>query len=59
MPGSVREALPDVQEWSGVPPRCPGVFVRPSRMSRSGRKTLPYVQEWPWIGLLIDLGQLA
>ena len=36
MPGSGREAVKDVREWSGVPPGflegssgCPGVFIRP------------------------------
>ena len=59
MPGSGQKAIPNVREWSGVSPGCPGVFVRPSWMSRSGQETLLYGQEWPWIGLLIDLGQLA
>ena len=42
---SGREALPDVQEWSGGPfgcpggpPGCPGVVGRLSRMSRSGQE---------------------
>ena len=30
------EALPDVQELSGVPHGCPGVVGRPSQMSGSG-----------------------
>ena len=56
MSGSGLEALPDVRECSGGPPRCPGVFGRlavypeevgrPSRMSGSGREPLPDVQEW-------------
>ena len=33
MPGSGQESLPDVREWSGYPPECPGVIGRPSRMS--------------------------
>ena len=55
-----REALPDVREWTGVPPGflrgppgCPGVvgsptrmFERPSRMSGCDRKSLPNVREW-------------
>ena len=42
MSGSVRElpeALPNVREWSGVPPGYPGV-------SGSGREALPDVREW-------------
>ena len=53
MSGSGRLALPNVQEWSGDPPVCPGVVGRPSRMSGCGpdtvpnhRKDLPDVQEW-------------
>ena len=41
-----REDVPDVREWSGDPPGCPGVFGRPSRMSGCGRETLPNVREW-------------
>ena len=47
--------LPDVREWSGVSPGCPGVVGgapgcpgvvgRPSRMSGSGQENLPYVWE--------------
>ena len=44
--GSGREALPNVQEWSGGPSRCPGMVGRPSRMSRSSPETLPNVREW-------------
>ena len=33
MSGSGREALPDVREWSGGPPGCPGVVWRPTQMS--------------------------
>ena len=40
------EILPVVREWSGGPPECPGVVGWPSRMSGSGRKTLPTVREW-------------
>ena len=46
------EALPDVREWLEGPPGGPGVVgrpslisVKPSRMSRSGWKTLPVVRE--------------
>ena len=37
---SGREALPEVREWSGGLPGCPGVVGRPSRMSGSGRESL-------------------
>ena len=56
MSGSGREALPDVREWSGGTPGCPGIIDRPSRMSGSGRspsrtsgssrETLGDVWEW-------------
>ena len=46
MSGSGWETLPDVREWSGGPPRCPGVVGRPSQMSGSGREILPNVREW-------------
>ena len=52
------ETLADVREWSGGPPRCPGVVGWPFRMSRSfsrmsgsGREALPNVWEW-WGGPL-------
>ena len=45
MSGSGREALPDVQEWSGGFPESPKVIGRISRMSGSGREALPDVQE--------------
>ena len=35
-----REAIPNVRKWLGVPPGCPGVVRRPSRMSGSGRKAI-------------------
>ena len=38
MSGSGREALPNVREWLGGPPGCPGVFGRPFRMSGNGRE---------------------
>ena len=58
MSGSGWEAVPDVRElmvgphgWSGVPPGCPGVVGRPSRvvgwpsqMSGSGQETVPDVR---------------
>ena len=34
------ETLPDVCDWSGDPPGCPGVVGRPSRMSGRSRETL-------------------
>ena len=40
MSGSCREALPYVQEWEGVPHRCPGVVGRSSRMSGRVREVL-------------------
>ena len=50
MSKSGQKALPDVREWSGVPPKSPevvemhsgslGVVRRPSRMSWSGREAL-------------------
>ena len=46
MSGSSREALPNVQVWWGVPPKCQGVVGRPSRMSRCGGESLPNVREW-------------
>ena len=38
---SVRETLPNVQEWFGGPPECLGVVGRYSQMSGSGREALP------------------
>ena len=56
MSGSGREALkniwewsgtlPDVRDWSGFPPGCPGVVGKPYRRSGSGREALPDVREW-------------
>ena len=42
----VREVLPNVREWSEGPAGCPGVVRMPSRMTGSGRETLPDVQKW-------------
>ena len=42
MSGSGRETLPDVREWLGGHPRCPGVFGRPSRMAGSYLEARPY-----------------
>ena len=47
MSGSGREALPNVGEWSVVPPGCPGVIEWYSRISGSGREALPDVRESP------------
>ena len=44
MSGSGREVLPDVREWSGVSPGCPGVVGSLFWMSGSGRETLPEVE---------------
>ena len=38
--------LPDVREWSGGRPGCPGVVGRLSWMSGIGCKALPDVREW-------------
>ena len=46
MSGSVWEAHSDVQNWLGGLPTCPGVIRGPSRMSGSGRESLPDVREW-------------
>ena len=56
MSGNGQETLPDVWEWSGDLPGCPGVFERPSMISESGqeallisgsgRESLPDVWEW-------------
>ena len=42
----VRELSGGPTERLGVPPGCPGVVGRPSRMSGSGRESLPDVREW-------------
>ena len=41
MSESGRDALPNVREWLGGPPKCLGVFGNPSQMSGSGRETIP------------------
>ena len=46
MSGSCREALPNVQEWSGGIQECPVVVGRPSRMSGSSREALLDVRKW-------------
>ena len=46
MSGSGREALSDVQEWSGGLPRCAGMFESQSIMTRSGWEALQDVWEW-------------
>ena len=47
MSGNGREALGDVQERSGGPLRCPGVFGRPSGISGSGWEALGDVGSSP------------
>ena len=44
--GNVREANPDVREWSGGPLRSPGVVGKPTRLSGGGQEALPDVLEW-------------
>ena len=44
--GSGREALQNVREWSGYPPRCLGVVGSPSQMFGSGRDAIQDVREW-------------
>ena len=53
MSGCGWEVLPDVSEWLGAPPGCPGVVGRPSQMTVSGLEArmggweaLPEVREW-------------
>ena len=55
MSRSGRVSVPDVQEWSGNHPGCPGVVEKPSQMSGSVRKALSNVREalsnvWVWLG---------
>ena len=45
MSGSGWEALSDVREWSGGPPKCPGMVEMPFRMSGSGREALTCSRE--------------
>ena len=45
MSGSGRDALGDVQKWSGGTPGCPGVVTRPSGMSGRGREAHPDFRE--------------
>ena len=45
MSGSGQEALPNVREWSGGPPGCPGVVGMSSQMSGSGQESLSDVRE--------------
>ena len=44
-PGVIRKVLPDVRNWSGVPPGCSGVVGSPSGMSEIGRDALGDVRE--------------
>ena len=46
MSRSGREALPNVREWSGGPPGCPGLVGRPNWMSVSGLEANAEVWEW-------------
>ena len=46
---SGREDLPDIWQWSGGPPECPGVFRRIVRMSGSGREAVPDVRVCPGV----------
>ena len=46
MSRSGRVALGDVREWLGVPPGCPVVVGRPSRMSGNGREAFGDVRKW-------------
>ena len=41
-----KDALTEVQEWSGGPPGGPGLVERPSQRSGSGQEALPKVREW-------------
>ena len=41
-----REIVPDVRVWSGVPPGCPGIVGRPSRVSGSDWEALSNVRDW-------------
>ena len=49
---SSRESFPDVRNWSGGPPGCPGVVEmsgrgrEASRLYGCGREALPDVREW-------------
>ena len=45
MSESDQDALPNVREWLGCPPECPGVVGMPFRMSGSGRESLSDVRE--------------
>ena len=36
MSGNGRKAIPNVWEWLGAPPGCPGAVGRPFKLSRSG-----------------------
>ena len=53
MSESVRKALLNVEEWSGLPSECregpsgyPGVVDWPSQIFRSSQLALPNVLEW-------------
>ena len=63
MSGSGVEALPNVREWSGGPPECPQLVVRPSLMSESGKEALmesgcgqeAFPDVWEWSGALSNV----
>ena len=44
--------LPDVRKWSEGPPLYPGVVVRSSIKSVSGREYIPDVRKWSEVPLL-------
>ena len=46
MSGSVLDALGDVWECSGRPPKCPGVVGRPSRICGSSLKAPGHLRKW-------------
>ena len=72
MSGSFWESLSFVREWSGGHSGCPEVLGRPSRMSGSGRETIPDFRKlsgvslevfkflpdvWGWRQALLDVRQ--
>ena len=74
MSGSIWESLPFVREWSGGHSGCPEVLGRPSRMSGSGRETIPDLRKlsgvplkvfkslpdvWGWRQALLDVRQFS
>ena len=60
MSRSGRETLPDLREWLGGLPGCPGVVGRPSQMSGrpfvlSGSGWKSILDVWEWSGGLLDV----